>query len=147
MNRREVLTLLGAAAASAWPVGGWAQQNKVPIIGFLGGSTPAATSEWTALFEKRLRELDWTEGKNIQIAYRWAEGRTERYTEIAAEFVQDKVSVIVTAGTEPVIAAKQLTSTIPIVFATAGDPVGSGLVTTLARPGGNVTGLSNQQSD
>src|SRR4051812_13356920 len=105
MNRREVITLLGAAGA-AWPVVARGQQNKLPIIGFLGGSTPAATGEWTAMFEKRLRELDWTEGKNIQIVYRWAEGRTERYTEIAAKFVQDKVAVIVTAGTEAVIAAK-----------------------------------------
>jgi putative ABC transport system substrate-binding protein len=96
---------------------------------------------------KRLRELDWVEGKNLAIEYRWAEGRTERYHDIAADFVKMKVAVIVTAGTESVIAAKRLTSAIPIVFATAGDPVGSGLVESLARPGGNVTGLSNQQTD
>jgi putative ABC transport system substrate-binding protein len=147
MIRREFITLLGAAGA-AWPVGAWGQQqSRLPVIGFLGGSTPSATSQWTVTFVKRLRELDWVEGKNIQIEYRWAEGRTERFAEIAAEFVLAKVDVMVTAGTEAVIAAKQLTSAIPIVFATAGDPVGSGLVTSLARPGGNVTGLSNQQAD
>jgi ABC-type uncharacterized transport system substrate-binding protein len=146
MRRRAVLMLLSGAAV-AWPGGAWAQQQKLPIIGFLGGSTPSATSQWTAIFVKRLRELDWVEGKNIEVEYRWAEGRTDRYTEIVAEFVHAKVAVIVTSGTEPVIAAKQLTSTIPIVFTTAGDPVGSGLVTSLARPGGNVTGLSNQQTD
>ena len=147
MRRREFIAFLGAAGA-AWPVGAWGQQqSRLPVIGFLGGSTPSATSQWTVTFVKRLRELDWVEGKNIQIEYRWAEGRTERYAEIAAEFVLAKVDVMVTAGTEAVIAAKQLTSAIPIVFATAGDPVGSGLVTSLARPGGNVTDLSNQQAD
>src|SRR5215204_5927334 len=145
MKRREFTAGLGVAAA--WPLMVRAQQSRLPTIGFMGGSTPSATSQWTAIFVKRLRELDWVEGKNLAIEYRWAEGRTERYHDIAADFVKMKVAVIVTAGTESVIAAKRLTSTIPIVFATAGDPVGSGLVTSLARPGGNVTGLSNQQTD
>ena len=145
MKRREFTAGLGAAAA--WPLMVRAQQSRLPTIGFMGGSTPSATSQWTAIFVKRLRELDWVEGKNLAIEYRWAEGRTERYHDIAADFVKMKVAVIVTAGTESVIAAKRLTSTIPIVFATAGDPVGSGLVASLARPGGNVTGLSNQQTD
>ena len=145
MKRREFTAGLGAAAA--WPVMARAQQSRLPTIGFLGGSTPSATNQWTATFVKRLRELDWVEGKNLAIEYRWAEGRTERYHDIAADFVKMKVAVIVTAGTESVIAAKRLTSAIPIVFATAGDPVGSGLVASLARPGGNVTGLSNQQTD
>jgi putative tryptophan/tyrosine transport system substrate-binding protein len=145
MKRREFTAGLGAAAA--WPLMARAQQSRSPTIGFMGGSTPSATSQWTAIFVKRLRELDWVEGKNLAIEYRWAEGRTERYHDIAADFVKMKVAVIVTAGTESVIAAKRLTSTIPIVFATAGDPVGSGLVASLARPGGNVTGLSNQQTD
>ena len=144
MRRREFVAGLGAAATAPVVARG---QGKSTIIGFLVGSSAAATNQWTLAFEKRLRELNWVEGKNLEIRYQWAEGRTERYAEIAAEFVRTKVSIIVTAGTEPVIAAKQLTTTIPIVFATAGDPVGSGLVTTLARPGGNVTGLSNQQSD
>jgi putative ABC transport system substrate-binding protein len=146
MRRREFITLLGGAAVS-WPVAARAQQSKLSTIGFLGGSTASATNQWTATFVKRLRELDWIEGRNLAIEYRWAEGRTERYAEIAAEFARIKVAVIVTAGTESVIAAKRVTSAIPIVFATAGDPVGSGLVASLARPGGNVTGLSNQQSD
>ena len=145
MKRREFTAGLGAAAA--WPLMARAQQSRSPTIGFMGGSTPSATSQWTAIFVKRLRELDWVEGKNLAIEYRWAEGRTERYHDIAADFVKMKVAVIVTAGTESVIAAKRLTSAIPIVFATAGDPVGSGLVASLARPGGNVTGLSNQQTD
>jgi len=145
MKRREFTAGLGAAAA--WPLMARAQQSRLPTIGFMGGSTPSATSQWTAIFVKRLRELDWVEGKNLAIEYRWAEGRTEWYHDIAADFVKMKVAVIVTAGTESVIAAKRLTSTIPIVFATAGDPVGSGLVASLARPGGNVTGLSNQQTD
>jgi putative ABC transport system substrate-binding protein len=146
MRRREFLGAF-CGAVTACPVGVWAQQSKPPIIGFLGGSSQSALSHWTATFVKRLRELDWVEGRNVLIEYRWAEGRTERYATIATEFVLAKVDVIVTAGTEPVIAAKHLTTTIPIVFATAGDPVGSGLVTSLARPGGNVTGLSNQQTD
>ena len=146
MKRRDFIALVGGAAVN-WPIAAHAQQSKLPTIGFLGGSTASATSQWTATFVKRLRELDWVEGKNLAIEYRWAEGRTERYSEIAAEFIRIKVAVIVTAGTESVIAAKRLTSAIPIVFATAGDPVGSGLVASLARPGGNVTGLSNQQTD
>ena len=96
---------------------------------------------------QRLRELGWIEGRTVAIEYRWAEGRSERFAEIAAEFVRLKVDVIVTDGTAPVLAAKQATSVIPIVFAAAGDPVGTGLVASLARPGGNVTGLSIQQAD
>jgi putative ABC transport system substrate-binding protein len=103
--------------------------------------------QWTAAFVQRLRELGWTEGRNVSIEYRWAEGRTERYTEIAAEFVRLKVDVVFTYSTPAVLAAKQATSVIPIVFATASDPVGTGLVANLARPGGNVTGLSNQTGD
>ena len=96
---------------------------------------------------QRLRELGWIEGRTVAIEYRWAEGRSERFAEIAAEFVRLKVDVIVTSGTAPVLAAKQATSVIPIVFAVAGDPVGTGLVASLARPGGNVTGLSLQATD
>ena len=144
MRRRGFIAGMGAAVA--WPIGARGQ-NKSTVIGFLVGSSASATNQWTNAFEKRLRELDWVQGKNLEVHYRFADGRTERYSEIASEFVRIKVAIIVTAGTEPVIAAKQLTTTIPIVFATAGDPVGSGLVATLARPGGNVTGLSNQQSD
>ena len=146
MKRREFITLLGGAAA-AWPLAARAQQaGKLPTIGFLGTATASAWSPWTAAFVQRLRELGWIEGRTVAIEYRWAEGRSERYAEIAAEFVRLKVDVIVTSG-GAVLAAKQATSVIPIVFAVANDPLGSGLVASLARPGGNVTGLSAQQSD
>jgi putative tryptophan/tyrosine transport system substrate-binding protein len=104
-------------------------------------------SQWVAAFVQRLRDLGWIEGGTVTIEYRWAEGRSSRAAEIAAEFVQLKVDVIVTYGTSPVLAAKQATSVIPIVFAAANDPVGAGLVASLARPDGNVTGLSVQQVD
>ena len=145
MKRREFIA--GLAGAAAWPLASRAQQPKMPTIGFLGGQTPAAQSPWTAAFVQRLRELGWSEGRNVAILYRWAEGRAERSAEIAAEIVRLKVDVIVTAGTTTVVATKQATSVIPIVFAAAGDPVGTGLVGSLSRPGGNVTGLSNQSTD
>jgi putative ABC transport system substrate-binding protein len=146
VKRREFITLLGGAAA--WPAAARAQQaSKLPTIGFLGASTPfGAWSQWTAAFVQRLRELGWVEGRNVAIEYRWAEGRRERFAEIAAEFVRLKVDVIVTVGSA-VAATKQVTSTIPIVFALAVDPVGSGIVDSLARPGGNVTGISIQSTD
>jgi putative ABC transport system substrate-binding protein len=146
MRRRKFITLLGGAAALA-PFAGRAQQaKKLPTIGFLGASTSSNWNQWTAAFVHRLRELGWIEGRTVAIEYRWAEGRSERYPEFATEFVRLKVDVIVTVGSA-VPPAKQATSTIPIVFALAGDPVGSGMVASLARPGGNVTGLSIQSSD
>ena len=145
MRRRAFITLLGGAAV-AWPLSARAQQARVPTIGWLGGATPAAQSQWAIAFTQRLRMLGWSEGSTVVIEYRWAEGRPERFAEIAAEFVQLKVDVIVTLG-GAVLAAKQATSVIPIVFAAASDPVGSGLVASLARPGGNITGLSNQSTD
>jgi putative tryptophan/tyrosine transport system substrate-binding protein len=146
MQRRDFIKVITGAAA-AWPLVAHAQQSaKLPTIGFLGGATLSAWSNWVAAFVQRLRELGWIEGRTIAIEYRWAEGRSERYTEIAAEFVRLKVDVIVTAGAS-VVAAKQATSVIPIVFAVAADPLGTGLVASLARPGGNVTGLSNQAAD
>jgi putative tryptophan/tyrosine transport system substrate-binding protein len=147
IRRREFIVALGGAVA-AWPLAALAQQPaKLPTIGYLGPLTPSAESQWTAAFVRRLRELGWIEARSIAIEYRWAEGRSERFAEIAAEFVRLKVDVIVTAGTVPVLAAKQATLAIPIVFATVGDPVGTGIVSSLAQPGGNVTGLSNQQAD
>src|SRR5258705_1827318 len=147
MTRREFIAFLGGATA-AWPLAARAQQaGKLPTIGFLGASTPAAQSQWTAAFVQRLRELGWIEGRTIAIEYRWAEGRDERYAEIAAEFVRLKVDVILTHRTPAALAAKQATSVIPIVFAIAGDPIGTGIVANLARPGGNVTGLSSQSPD
>jgi putative ABC transport system substrate-binding protein len=146
MRRREFITLLGGAAA--WPVAARAQQGaRPPIIGYLGSGTALVQSQWVAAFVQRLRELGWTESRNVVIEYRWAEGRDERYAEIAAEFVRLKVDVIVTSSTPAVLRAKQATSAIPIVFAAAGDPVASGLVASLARPGGNITGVSNQLVD
>src|SRR6476661_6915884 len=125
MKRRAFIALLGGAAAG-WPFAASAQQaGKLPTIGFLGQSTRSAASEWVAAFGQRLRELGWIEGRTVAIEYRWAEGRSERAAEIAAEFVRLKVDVIVTSGTPQVFAAKQATSVIPIVFATAGDPVGT----------------------
>ena len=148
MKRRELITLLGGAAAAAWPLATRAQQPaKLPTIGFLGPNTPSLDSRRVGAFVQRLRELGWIEGRNLAIENRWAEGRTERLAEFAADFVRLKVDVIVTSGTPPVVAAKQATSVIPIVFVAVGDPVGTGLVTSLARPGGNVTGLSIQATD
>jgi putative ABC transport system substrate-binding protein len=145
MKRRDFITLLGGAAA-AWPLAVRAQQAAMPVIGFLGAGTPSA-SDWVTAFVQRLRELDWIEGRNIAIEYRWAEGRPDRAAESAAEFVRRKVDVIVVQGTPPAIAAKQATVAIPIVFTAVGDPVGNNLVASLAHPGGNITGLSSQQSD
>jgi putative ABC transport system substrate-binding protein len=147
MRRREFITLLGGAAA-AWPLAARAQQaGKLPTIGFLGGTTPSIENERLAAFVQRLRELGWIDGRTVAIEYRWAGGRNERYAEIAAEFVRLKVDVIVTLGTAPVLVAKQATAVIPIVFAAPGDPVRTGLVASLARPGGNVTGLSSQAAE
>jgi putative ABC transport system substrate-binding protein len=122
------------------------QPGKLPTIGFLGSGTPATHGQWAAAFVQRLRELGWVEGRTVGIEYRWAEGRNERYAEIAAEFVRLKVDVIVTVGAAA-LAAKQATSAIPIVFWASIDPVGGNLVASLARPGGNVTGLSVQSTD
>ena len=147
MRRREFIVILGGAAA-VWPMAGHAQRPaKIPTIGLLGSTTASVWAPWTAAFVQRLRELGWIEGRTVTIDYRWAEGRRERYAEIAADFVRLKVDIIVTSATPPSFAAKQATSVIPIVFAAVGDPVGSGLVTSLARPGGNVTGLSIQGPD
>jgi ABC-type uncharacterized transport system substrate-binding protein len=146
MRRRKFITLLGGAAA-AWPVAARAQQaGKLPTIGFLGTSTPADLNQRTAAFAQRLRELGWIEGRTVAIEYRWAEGRDGRIAEIAADLVRLKVAVIVTVGSA-VPALKQATSVIPIVFAISGDPVGMGLVASLAQPGGNITGLSSQSTD
>jgi putative tryptophan/tyrosine transport system substrate-binding protein len=146
MKRREFIAFLGGAAVT-WPFVARAQQpTKLPTIGYLGSATLATESQRMTAFVQRLRELGWIEGRTVVIDYRWAEGRTERYAEIAAEFVRLKIDVIVTVG-GAVGAAKQANATIPIVFAGAGDPVGSGIVASLAKPGGNVTGLSVQSTD
>jgi putative tryptophan/tyrosine transport system substrate-binding protein len=144
MRRREFITLLGGTTALPLPV--HAQQpGKLPTIGVLVPGTPSSHGQLFAIVVQRLRELGWIDGYTIAIQFRWAEGRTEQLAEIAAEFVRLKVDVIVTTGTPATLAAKQATSVIPIVFAATGDPVGTGLVASLGRPGGNVTGLSIQQ--
>ena len=146
MRRREFITLLGGAAA-AWPLMAWGQQPaKLPTIGYFGTVAASAWGPWTTAFAQRLRELGWIEGRTVAIHYRWTEGRAERLAEIAAEFVRLKVDVIVTGG-NAAVAAKQASSVIPIVFALMDDPLSMGLVASLARPGGNVTGLSMQQTE
>src|SRR5262249_23777944 len=139
---RTFITLLGGAAAS-WPLAARAQQpTKLPTIGFLGANNPTFERASIDAFVQRLHELGWIENRTVSIEYRWAEGREERFAEIAAEFIRLKVDVIFTDATPSSIAAKKATAIIPIVFAAAGDPVGTGLVASLARPGGNITGLS-----
>jgi putative tryptophan/tyrosine transport system substrate-binding protein len=146
LKRREFITLLGGAAA-AWPVAARAQQAaKLPTIGFLGTPAASAWAPWTAAFVQRLRELGWIEGRTVAIQYRWAEGRAERWAEFAVEFVGLNVDVIVSGG-NAAVAAKRASTVVPIVFTMVDDPVGMGLVTSLARPGGNVTGLAMQSTD
>jgi len=145
MKRREFISLLSGAAAT-WPLAARAQQATVPVIGFLGASTPSDWAAWTAAFVQGLHDRGWIDGRTVKIQYRWAGGQSQRYAEIAAEFVRLKVDVIFTVGSA-VIAAKQATATIPIVFALAVDPVASGMVASLARPGGNVTGFSVESID
>jgi putative ABC transport system substrate-binding protein len=147
VRRREFITVIGGAAA-LWSQAARAQQTaRLPTIGFLGAATAAVWAPLTAAFEQRLHELGWTKGRTVVVEYLWAEGRNTRFSEIAAEFVRLNVNAIVTGGTEAVIAAKQATSVVPIVFALVADPVAAGLVDSLARPGGNATGLSLQSLD
>jgi putative tryptophan/tyrosine transport system substrate-binding protein len=146
VKRREFTAMLGGTAL-AWSLAARAQQPAMLVVGFLGATTPSGASARTAAFVEQLRKLGWIDGQNITIQYRWAEGRADRAAEIAAEFVQLKVDIIVTSGVPAVLAAKRATSAIPIVFTVVADPVGNGLVTSLARPGGNITGLSNQSTD
>jgi len=142
MRRREFIIFVGAVAMSSLTA-----RDGRPTIGFLGASTAASSKERNSAFLQRLHELNWVEGRTVLIEYRWAEGRAESYAELAAELVRLRVDIIVTGGAQAVIAAKQATSTIPIVFAVASDPVGTGLVESLARPGGNVTGMSYEGPD
>jgi len=146
VRRREFVRLLGGAAA-AWPLAARAQQTRLPTIGFLGANNATFERASTDAFVRRLHDLGWIENRTVAIDYRWAEGRDERFTEISAEFVRLGVDVILTYTNPAALAAKQATAVIPIVFAGAGDPIGTGLVASLARPGGNITGLSIQQTD
>src|SRR6516165_7479444 len=147
MRRRDFIKVV-TGSAMAWPLAAHAQQAaKLPTIGFLGANNASFAMASIDAFVQRLRELGWIENRTVAIEYRWAVGRDARFTEIAAEFVRLKADVILTYATPSSIAAQKATAVIPIVFAAAGDPVGTGLVASLARPGGNITGLSIQQTD
>ena len=146
LKRRAFIAVLGGAAA--WPIVARAQQaSHVPIIGYVAPTNPLVPSRSTGAFLQRLRELGWIEGQTITIESRWAAGRIEQLDEIAAEFGRLKVDLIVTSSTNDSIVMKRVAPQIPMVFAVSGDPVGVGLVASLARPGGNITGLSNQSTD
>jgi putative ABC transport system substrate-binding protein len=139
--RREFL--IGLGAATLWPLVGRAQQTRVPVIGFLGSTSPGPYASNVAAFRQGLAEAGYVEGQNVAIEYRWAEGNYDRLPELAADLVGRKVDLIAASGGNvAALAAKGGTSTIPIVFASGGDPVGSGVVPSLARPGGNVTGVT-----
>jgi putative tryptophan/tyrosine transport system substrate-binding protein len=147
MRRREFISLIGGTTLT-WPFAAWAQQaTRLPTIGYLGANSEAVDRPRRTALIQRLGELGWIPGTSVMIEYRWADGVADRAADIAAELVRLKVDVIVTAGDAYVLAAKQVTATIPIVFTATGDPVGNGLVASLARPGGNVTGLSLQLTD
>ena len=146
MRRREFILLIGGIAVNASSAAYSQQSTKPPVVGFLVAGTRTSHGAWVAVFTQRLSELGWTDGRNIKIEYRWAAGDIRQTTAFVAEFVQQKVDVIVTSAFG-VLAAKEATSTIPIVSAAYGDAVASGIIKSLARPGGNVTGLSVQPSE
>ena len=144
MRRREFITLVGSAGA--WPLAAHAQQ-KIPRIGFMGNSTAALETNLVDAFREGLRELGYEEGRNIAIEYRWADGNYDRFPTLAEELIGAKVDAIVTAGTPAALAVKRATTTVPLVMVAVGDPIGTGLVSSLARPGGNLTGLSSIAPD